>query len=97
MSDTEEFQIFKRIEDLEKTTKALKATKATARENRALLLMTFWLAFAAAFGPVPHLARASKDDIIHTLKGLGLRQQVLDALNEIMLKQCEIFETAKRR
>jgi len=97
MSKKKEWQFFNRIEELENITNGVEATEATARENRAILLLTFWLAFAAVFNLVPHIARASKDDIMSMLKGRGLSQQLLDALDEIMLKQCEIFDKQGRR
>jgi len=97
MSKKKEWQFFSRIEELENITKGVEATEATARENRAILLLTFWLAFAAVFGHTADIARGSKDNIMSMLKGLGLSQQLLDALDKIMLKQCEIFEAVKRR
>ncbi len=92
MSNTEEFEFFKRIEDLEKTTKALEATEATAQENRRVLLLTFWLAFAATFGTVPHIARATKDQAMAALKKTHLSKQMVDALEETMLDVCDAFE-----
>jgi hypothetical protein len=68
MSNSEQWEFFKRIEDLEKTTKELEITEATARENRTILFITFYLAFAAVFNAIPHEARAGKDQIILTLK-----------------------------
>ena len=96
MSNTEEFEFFKRIEDLEKTTKALEATEATARENRALLVVTFWLASAALLTQAPKLAREGKDIIISKLKDLGLSRQLLDILEDYMLKVCESLEARGR-
>ncbi len=97
MSKKKEYDIFGRIEGLESITKGLETTEATAKENRAILLLTFRLTFVAMFTHIPKLARAGKDDIMRMLKDLGLSQQMLDILEDDMLKLCETFEAVKRR
>lgn len=68
MSNGEPWEFFKRIEDLEETTKGLEATEATAHENRAILLLIFALAFAAFHESAPHMARVGKDLVMARLK-----------------------------
>jgi len=97
MSNGEEFEFFKRIEDLEEITKGLEATEATARENRVLLVVTFLLTFVALLTHSPKSTREAKDIIMSMLKDLGLSRQLLDVLEENMLKRCERFETLGRR
>jgi len=92
MSNGEQWEFSKRIEDLEKITKRLETTEATAEENRTVLLMITMLAFGAMFQTNPHAARAGKDVIIRGLKSMGLSQQLLGTLEEIMVHQCESFE-----
>lgn len=94
MSNGEPWEFFKTIEN---TAKRLEAAEATAEENRALLVMTFRLTFFAMFSHTPKLARAGKDDIMRMLKDLGLSQQMLDILEDDMLKLCETFETLGKR
>jgi len=96
MSNGEQWDFFKRIENLEETTKGLQGIEATAEENRALLVVTFWLAFTAIFDHYPYAARTGKDEIKLALKD-QVSQQLLDILEDIMLKQCETFETRGRR
>lgn len=89
MSNGEEWEFFKTIEN---NVKRLEAIEATARENRTILLVIFWLAFAARFEHTPKIARAAKDRIMLALKDLGLSQNMLDTLETIMLKECDRFE-----
>ncbi|MCK4387691.1 MAG: hypothetical protein KAW00_02865 [Dehalococcoidia bacterium] len=89
MSDGESWEFFKTIEN---NVKRLKAIEATAQENRTILLVLFWLAFTARFEHTPEIARAAKDKSLLALKDLGLSQSMLDALEAIMLKQCDTFE-----
>lgn len=89
MSNGEQWDFFKTIEN---TAKGLEAVEATAQENRTILLVLFWLAFSARFEHTPKIARAAKDKIMLALKDLGLSQNMLDVLEDIMLKQCDSFE-----
>lgn len=89
MSNGEPWDFFKTIEN---TAKGLEATEATARENRAILLLTFALAFAAFHESTPHTARAGKDLVIARLKKIPLSKQIVDALEETMLGVCDVFE-----
>ena len=89
MSNGEPWEFFKTIEN---TAKRLEATEATAEENRAILLLTFALAFAAFYESAPHTARARKDLVMARLKKMPLSQQIVNALEEAMLAACDELE-----
>ena len=96
MSNTEEFEFFKRIEDLEKTTKGFEVMKITAQENTTIAIVALYIAFCAFYFDSPHEARKGKDLIMLGLKRLGLSSQVLDKLEETMLGSCDALEKLKR-
>ncbi len=89
MSNGEPWEFFKTIEN---TVKRQDATEATARENKAVLLATFWLAFAAFHVGTLHAARVNKDVIMAMLKKTPLSKQMVNALEETMLDVCDAFE-----
>ncbi|GAI25273.1 unnamed protein product [marine sediment metagenome] len=92
MSNTEEWQFFERIEELEKIAKGLKSTETTALDGAIVGMIAFALAFFAFYESTPSSARAGKDELMLRLKKLPLSQQTVDGLEEMMLKMCDGLE-----
>ena len=102
---TPEWSIFDRLDELENITlklmeqtdtaePTLKKTSATARDARILALNAFaWAFFASAIkSPNP---TALKDAAIDSLKPAQLSPEILESLEEILIKICDILEKAK--
>ena len=95
MSKQEEWDIFSRIEELEKVTTKFMDAQTTLLENRLIALWAFSLAFAALTEHRPDVARQFKDVLMTQLKGAGLRQKALNALEEWMIYFCDVLEREK--
>lgn len=95
MSKQEEWDIFSRIEQLEKVTTKFMDAETTLLESRLIALWAFSLAFAALTEHRPDVGRQFKDVLMTQLKGAGLRQKALNALEEWMLYFCDVLEREK--
>jgi len=92
MSKEEQWDFFARIEELEKVTTQFAAVQTTLAENRVIALWAFSLAFSALTEHRQDFARQYKDILLTQLKGGGLSQKALDALEHTMLTTCDVLE-----
>lgn len=83
-----EFDLFKRIENLEQRTKG----ELTIRDVSILSLLGLEIAFAAMSLHAPQFVRKYKDDFLRKLKEMGFNKQWLDILEEDFLDICEGVE-----
>ena len=86
--ETPEFDLFKRIENLEKRT----GGQLTIRDISILSLLGFEMAYTAMSMHAPQYARKYKDNFLGKLKEFGFNKQWLDILEEDFLNLCEGFE-----
>lgn len=84
-----EFDLFKRIENLEEKTKG----KLTFVDTSIMATMGLMLAWAAFSMHAPEYARKLKDNTLKGLKTAGLNKEALDVLEKLMSEQCDLWES----
>jgi hypothetical protein len=87
-----EFDLFKRIENLEQRTKG----ELTIRDASMLGLLSLESAYLAMSLHAPQLARKYKDNLLGKLKKMGFNKQWLDLLEADFLDLCEGVEKMAR-
>ena len=103
---TPEWGIFDRLDELEKIIleqmektdtiePTLKDTSTTARDARILALNAYaWAFFASAIEALN--PRALKDTAIDSLRPAELSPKTREAVEEVLIKICELIEEVKR-
>jgi hypothetical protein len=89
---TAEWDIFKRIENLEQD---IETAKPTLEDANAVSTFAFGLAFGNMVIRTPKYAKKMKDECTQHLKTLGVSPKVLGLLEQFMLKACDIAEESK--
>lgn len=88
-----EWDIFKRIENLEQD---IETAKPTLKDANTVALFAFGLAFGALTMHSPDHARKAKDSCLRTLKTLDLSPGILNKVEQVMLEVCDIGESSSR-
>jgi hypothetical protein len=91
---TAEWDIFKRIEDLEQD---IETAKPTLKDANTVAIFAFGLAFGTMAIQTPKYARKMKDECTKHLKTIGVAPKVFDLLEQLMLKACDLAEEELRR
>ena len=86
--DAPEFDLFKRVENLEDKFKG----ELTVKDAFILGAMGFETAYAALSFQFPQYARKYKDEFLGRVKQAGLSHKWLDILQEDLLNVCNIIE-----
>jgi hypothetical protein len=89
MAEPKEWEIFKRIEGLEKL-------KPTLDDTSAIATLALLFSFMHVAGEYPHGARKLKDIIIGFLKAQQLSTKTLNQFETALLQICEESEKQKQ-
>lgn len=91
---TAEWDIFKRIENLEQD---IETAKPTLNDANTVAIFAYGLAFGTMVIQTPKYARKMKDECTQHLETLAVSPKVINLLEQLMLKACDIAEEELRR